>query len=253
MTFDKVDIVGAGNVACHLIRAFDHAGIHVHQVFHRDAAKAADAASLVNARHGLLKDATAEGPLIILAVSDDAISEVSEQLPPERTVVHMSGTVSIDALVQSERGVFYPLQTFTRDVTPDWKRIPFCIESSAFALTKNLCNLAATLSENVYTIDSAQRKWIHVAAVFVNNFTNLLYTEAHDLLKKHDLPFDLLRPLIDETARKVQQQSPDGLQTGPARRGDIETINRHLDQLSDDADLRELYRTLTERIIQRYA
>ncbi len=245
-------MVGSGNVAGHLIRAFHEAGIRVNQVFHKDAAKAADAASLANAQHGLIADAPPEGPLIIIAVSDDAIAEVSSLLPTSRTVVHTSGTVSMDALIQKERGVFYPLQTFTRDVTPDWKSIPFCIESSASALTKNLCELAVVLSEAVYTLNSEQRKWIHVAAVIANNFTNLLYTESAALLKKHELPFDLLRPLIAETARKAQQQDPESLQTGPARRGDIETINKHLDQLSDNPELRDLYRALTERIIQRY-
>lgn len=252
MTFNEVDIVGTGNVASHLIRAFNTAGIEVSCVYARDAAKAADAATTVNARSTTIDEVDHDGPLMIVAVSDDAIGQVSSLLPRTRKVVHTSGSAAMDVLRQEQRGVFYPLQTLTRDVTPDWKVIPFCIEASDEELSDALVQLAGQLSDSVQKISSEQRRYLHVAAVIANNFTNHLYAEAADYLKSHDLSLDLLRPLISETARKVQSAEPHQVQTGPAKRHDTQTINEHLELLKNDPGLRDLYVAITERILKSH-
>lgn len=253
MTFNEVDIVGTGNVASHLIRAFQKSGVKVSCVYARDAAKAADAATIVNARSNTIDEADHDGPLMIVAVSDDTIAAVSSLLPQNRKVVHTSGSASIDVIAQAQRGVFYPLQTFTREVTPDWKQIPFCIEAADEEMAAALVDLAGKLSDSVQKISSEQRRYLHVAAVIANNFTNHLYAEASAYLEAHNLSLDLLRPLISETARKVQSSDPKDVQTGPAKRHDTKTINEHLELLQNNPGLRDLYVALTERILKSHS
>lgn len=149
---------------------------------------------------------------------------------------------------QNRRGVFYPLQTFTKGKRLAYQHIPFCLEAENETDYALLTDLAQSVSDSVYRISEDQRKALHVAAVFVCNFTNHLYQIGNDLCEEHQVPFAILKPLIAETADKIQTLSPMQAQTGPALRGDTETLNRHLASLTD-ATQKELYQLLTKSII----
>jgi predicted short-subunit dehydrogenase-like oxidoreductase (DUF2520 family) len=191
----------------------------------------------------------AEADLYIIAVSDDAISTVSEQIPyKNKLVVHTSGGISLEAIASNNRkGVFYPLQTFSKNKAVNFKIIPICIESQNASDYQLLQKVAQTISDSVFAINSEQRKALHLAAVFVNNFTNHLYKIGNDICIENNVPFEILKPLIQETAEKITQLSPNEAQTGPAIRNDIETINAHLSFLSDE-NQKIIYKILTQSI-----
>ena len=186
----------------------------------------------------------------IISVTDDAIAEVSNRIPFEnQLVVHTSGSLSMEALADKNRkGVFYPLQTFSKSKEVDFKLIPICLEAQNDNDFKKLELLAKTISNSVTTIDSEQRKALHVAAVFVSNFTNHLYQIGNEICLENNIPFDILKPLIQETANKILTLSPSEAQTGPAKRNDTQTINTHLNFLSDD-NQKDIYKILTKSII----
>jgi len=240
----KIAIIGSGNVAQHLISAFSESDqAQVVQVFSRGKFES-DNIRVVHKLHEL-----AAADLYIIAVSDDAVAEVSSQLPFEnRLVAHTSGSVSIDALHSKNRkAVFYPLQSFSKNKPTNFKVIPICIETefeSDFDLLEKTAN---SISEKVFSISSEQRKSIHVSAVFVNNFVNHLYKIGNDICNEHGVPFEILRPLIRETSEKIMVLSPDDAQTGPAKRNDLHTINSHLEFLSDE-NQRNIYKILTQSI-----
>ena len=191
--------------------------------------------------------------IYIIAVSDDAIQEVASQIPvSNKLVVHTSGSVSIDAIHPKNRqGVFYPLQTFSNSKTVDFSTIPFCLETVYKEDTVLLHKIALGLTKKVYEISSEQRKMLHLAAVFVNNFTNHLFSIGHDICKEHDIPFEILYPLILETAQKITHIAPDHAQTGPALRNDVKTINRQSKALTNTSQ-KEIYQILTKAIQSKY-
>jgi predicted short-subunit dehydrogenase-like oxidoreductase (DUF2520 family) len=225
----SVAIIGLGNVGSHLYHTFN-------QVDKVEAIQ-------VNSRN--LKDIP-NVDITIIAVSDDAIAEVSSQLT-NSLVVHTSGGASLLALKNKGRkGVFYPLQTFSKDKTVDFSTIPICLEAENDQDTKLLEELALTISTHIYHINSEQRKSIHASAVFVNNFVNHIYTMAYDICNTHQVPFKILQPLIQETANKIQHLSPKEAQTGPAIRNDVQTIQNHLHLLNKQQQ--EIYTKLTQSI-----
>jgi predicted short-subunit dehydrogenase-like oxidoreductase (DUF2520 family) len=244
----NVSIIGSGNVAQHLISAFKSAEkIRLVQVFSRDKSNVAhllDEEQLV-ADFSELKDAD----LYLIAVSDDAIAEVSKQLPfKNKLVAHTSGSVAIDALDDKNRkAVFYPLQTFSKNKAVNFHSIPVCLESQNSSDFITLEKAAKAISEKAFAINSEQRKALHVSAVFVNNFSNHLYAIADDICNEHQVPFEILRPLIEETAEKIMTLSPSEAQTGPAKRNDRKTIEAHLAMLSDE-NQRTIYTILTQSI-----
>jgi predicted short-subunit dehydrogenase-like oxidoreductase (DUF2520 family) len=244
----KITIIGSGNVAQHLIDAFaKNNAVEIIQVFSRSQK---EISPLLDSRK-ITNDWTAltEADLYIIAVSDDAIASVSSQLPFEnRLVVHTSGSAPLTSLNDKNRkGVFYPLQTFTKGKAIDFKAIPFCLETQLESDYKLLEKAAQTISDRVYKIDSHQRKALHVAAVFVNNFTNYLYQLGNDICQENHVPFDILKPLILETAEKLLTLSPKEAQTGPAKRNDISTIEAHESFLSNE-NQSTIYKILTQSI-----
>ena len=248
----KVSIIGSGNVAQHLIVALQNsiingAEIELVQVFARQKT----ALSHLLDFNKITDDwsTLAEADLYIITVSDDAISTVSEQIPyKNKLVVHTSGAISLETIASNNRkGVFYPLQTFTKNKAVNFKIIPICIESQNASDYQLLLKVAQAISESVFAINSEQRKALHLAAVFVNNFTNHLYKIGNDLCIENHLPFEILSPLIQETAEKIKQLSPNEAQTGPAIRNDKETINAHLSFLSDE-NQKNIYKILTQSI-----
>lgn len=244
----KATIIGSGNVAQHLIQAFQKSSlIELSQVFSRESESVSHLVPKEKITSEL--DKLSESDIYIIAVSDSAIAEVSSNLPFEnKLVVHTSGSLPMEELSsKNRRGVFYPLQTFTKGKEVDFSVIPTCLESEFDDDYTILEDLAEAINSKHYLISSEQRKSLHVAAVFVNNFTNHLYQIGKDICDEHMLPFEILKPLIAETAQKGQSLSPLDAQTGPAKRHDQNTIDAHLALLSD-TNQKEIYKILTQSI-----
>jgi len=245
----KVVVIGSGNVAQHVIIAFKKAvGMELVQVFARDKNSLSHLlyTDVITSDYSQLITAD----LYIIAVSDYAIVDVSSRLQlADKLVVHTSGSVAMEALNDKNRkGVFYPLQTFSKNKDIDFNKVPICLEAQNTTDLELLKKVARTISENVYEIDSNQRKSLHVAAVFVSNFVNYMYQIGSEICTQNEVPFEILKPLIIETANKVMTLSPTEAQTGPAKRDDTQTINSHLNFLSDE-NQKEIYKLLTKSII----
>lgn len=244
----QITIIGSGNVAQHLIKAFNASKIvEIKQVFSRKKENVIQLTDFDKIVTDFEELQTAD--LFIIAVSDNAIAEVSASLPfNNQFVVHTSGTAPIESLdPKNRRGVFYPLQTFSKNKDVDFSIIPFCLEAENTADYKLLDTVAKSISSSVYSISSEQRKALHVAAVFVNNFANHLYTIGNEICEEHQLPFDVLKPLIQETAEKIKTLNPTDAQTGPAKRNDSNTIAAHLEYLTDE-NQKNIYTILTQSI-----
>ena len=248
-------LIGAGNVAHHLGYRLVEKGHQIVQVFSRKKTKAKKLAQRLNCDYtNDLGKVNPEANLYILAVNDEAIEVVASQLSSilnsKALVVHTSGATPGTVLKPhfTFYGNFYPLQTFSISKAVDFSQIPFCIYANRKKHRGQLESLAQNLSPLVYTIDDQQRAILHVAAVFANNFTNHLFHISHQILEEKNIPFDLLKPLIKETAEKVQHQAPQLMQTGPAIRGDQKTIDQHLNYLLQHPDYQKLYLLLTKSI-----
>ncbi len=231
----KVSIIGYGNVGSHLLSAFERIPeLEIVQVYNRNTEKLSKYTGKTVSTASLQD--LLEADIYFLTVKDDAIAEVALALQNRKgLVVHTSGAVAAEVLhSQSNYGVFYPLQSFSKGKEVDFSNIPICLEANTKGNLALLEQVAALLSQRVYQIDSQQRKQIHVAAVFVNNFVNQLYRIGEDICEQHKIPFEILHPLILETAHKVQQHSPKKVQTGPAIRGDEKTIETHKKNLTSE-------------------
>jgi len=248
----KIVIIGAGNVGTQLSLALKKSKHTIIQVYSKHKSSASNLAKSLNCNYTNYPDkidTTAD--IYIIAINDDSIVEIVKQLKlKDKIVVHTSGSVEMDILKPSSKnyGVFYPLQTFSKNNKVDFKIIPICLEASNTATFKILQSLAKSISNNVQKIDSEQRKTIHLAAVFANNFSNHLYTIAAAILKSANVSFDILKPLIEETAKKIKSSSPDEIQTGPAMRDDKKTMNKHLKMLSGKKDYQQLYKLISKSI-----
>lgn len=254
----EIVLIGAGNVGTQLGRRFHACDLSVVQVYSRRLEKAEALARQIDARATDQWSAIqTDADLYILAVPDDAIAGVAGQLRPvlkeQALVVHTSGATPTEALQAfPRRGVFYPLQTFSQDRTADFSNIPICVSASHPADEDQLEQLARTIGPKVYRIDDRKRAVLHVAAVFANNFANHCFQISYEILERENLPFELLQPLIQETARKIISRVPADMQTGPAKRGDEATIRRHLDYLErTNSPYREIYRQLSDNIQQQ--
>ena len=242
-------VLGSGNVAQHLITAFLKSEmVTLVQVFARDASKINHLIDIEKITTDYLTIKKAD--IYVIAVSDNAIAEVSNQLPfKSRFVVHTSGSMPMTVLNEkNNRGVFYPLQTFTKNKALHFKEIPICLESEEASDYQMLEQVAKSISDFPYSISSDQRKALHVAAVFVCNFVNHLYAQGQAICDANDVPFSILQPLLIETASKIQTLTPEEAQTGPAKRNDTETINAHLLFLKDK-NQQEIYKLLTKSIL----
>jgi predicted short-subunit dehydrogenase-like oxidoreductase (DUF2520 family) len=250
----RITLIGSGNVATHLAAAFKNAGHKIVQVYSPNYQNAALLAYHVGANAvDDLENIETETDIFIIAVKDDAIEYIAEKLAIyQKLTVHTSGATHLEAILQYNAlsGVFYPLQTFSKTKEVDFTQVPLCIEGGDEHITSILEQLAKTISRNIYRVSSAQRKTLHLAAVFACNFPNALYAIAQSLLQQQGLDFGMLRPLILETAQKVQQNLPANVQTGPAIRHDEKTMDEHLNLLRYDPQLQQLYKMLSQRIIK---
>ncbi len=243
----SIILLGTGNLATHLFNAFIvQSQVRIVQVYGRNPERLKKFESRVETCSDSTKIKDAD--VYIIAVKDDAISDVAQLLYSKKgVVVHTSGAMEMDCIPLTNRGVFYPLQTFTKGKPLNFKDIPVCLETSENSSMKLLRYLAEQITNNVHEIDSEQRKKLHLAAVFANNFTNYLYQISKDICEKEGLPFSLLRPLILETAEKIQIMSPFEAQTGPARRGDLGSIQNHISLLENEQQIK-IYKLLSKAI-----
>ncbi|MCM8569928.1 DUF2520 domain-containing protein [Gramella jeungdoensis] len=243
----KVIIIGAGNVSSHLYQTFSKAKeVDVVQVYNRNH----EHLNFVNEPEKRTSnlEQLKKADLYLLAVKDEAIRKIAEKIPDNKAVfAHCSGSIPLTELSLFENhGVFYPLQTFSKNKPVNFKEVPVCLEANSAKNLEFLKKIASAISDNIFEVSSKQRKALHLAAVFVNNFTNHLYALAADYCEKNELPFKILQPLIKETANKIETLPPFSSQTGPALRNDQKTISAHLEMLDDDQ--KKIYTILTDSI-----
>jgi predicted short-subunit dehydrogenase-like oxidoreductase (DUF2520 family) len=254
---ERIAIIGAGNLATQLAIAFAEKGVRIQQIYSQTLEAAKKLAEKVNA--DFTNDLSALVPdadLYIIAVKDSAILEVLENISVEQSqlIVHTAGSVPMNILegFSQNYGVFYPLQTFSKSRKVDFSTIPICIEANHPSNLIKLQELAEKLTSAVHQVNSDERKTLHLAAVFVNNFVNHFYTIGAEILQDKKLDFNLLKPLILETATKIEAMHPVDAQTGPAKRNDQTIITDHLKMLHDKPELQKIYSFVTESIHQSY-
>lgn len=251
-------MIGAGNVGTHLAKGLEYAGHKVTDIYSRDLknAKALTRGFYNATATNSLDFSQSQADVFIIAVKDDAISYIVEKLvlPEGVLVAHTSGAVAMDVLADLPVaiGVFYPVQTFSRNSKLDLSQVPFCIEGQDDEVAEVLKSIASDLSTHVYTVNSEQRKALHLAAVFACNFSNHLIKIAKDIVVTEGMDFSILKPLIAETINKALLTSPEQGQTGPAIRKDMSTINAHLHFLEGNDDLSAIYQQITQSIMDTY-
>ncbi len=250
----SIVMIGAGGVATHLSLALRNAGHIILQVYSRTNTSAMQLAGLIKCDYTTsLSTVRKDADLYILALSDEAIEDfISKFSFPQAMAIHLSGGLENDIFKSKVQnyGVMYPVQTFSKGRDIDFKSIPLCIEANNPETEELLVRLAGQISSTIHIINSTQRQMIHLAAVYSCNFVNHFYDIASRILKKNDLPFELLYPLILETAYKVQENLPGDVQTGPAKRNDQAIIDKHLKLLSSNLRYQSLYSELSKSIRQ---
>ncbi len=256
----KIGLIGTGNIAWHLGRYFENAGHTITDIYSRNADVASTfAKDFYNASSSDSLDfSSSKAEVFILAVSDNAIQPLSQeiQLPEHSVLAHTSGAVSLDHLGYAHTpntGVFYPLQTFSKGKKVDIDHVPICIEGSSDLASSTLTSLAKSVSSNVQTVTSQKRRSIHLAAVFACNFSNHMFTVSKEIMNAQNVDFKLIQPLIAETLSKSLEIGPENSQTGPAKRNDLETLDQQYAALSNDPDTAELYRLISQHIIDYYS
>ncbi len=255
----NVSFIGSGNLAWHLAPALDNAGFVVKEVYSRNTRHAESLTGRLYQAEvkASLDFYTSPSSIFIVAVNDESINEIAREiiLPEEAVLAHTSGSVPLTDLqfaATPNIGVFYPLQTFTKNKKIDFKQTPIFIESINDETEIILTTLAKAISGQVRKIASEERKALHVAAVFASNFTNHMLTLSQEIMQKNGLDYDWLKPLISETINKSLQLGPEEAQTGPAKRGDLEILEGHLAFLQDDPATAEIYKIVSQHIIDKY-
>ncbi|MFY1048125.1 Rossmann-like and DUF2520 domain-containing protein [Chryseobacterium sp. GP-SGM7] len=243
-------IIGSGNVAYHLAKAFVKNGVSLAQVFGRNETELQKISSELNVFYSTQKLEDAD--LYIICVSDHSVEDISKIISKKDCLVaHTSGSLPKEILVgEYRKSSFYPLQTFSKSKDLDYKKIPFFIETENSGDQKILTDLASKISENVMESTHKKRKYIHLTAVFACNFVNHLFSRAKEISDAQEIPFDYFLPLIDETVQKIHEIDPKSAQTGPAVRNDKRVLELH-EQLLHDESL-EIYKTMNQSIKKMY-
>ena len=249
----SVVIIGSGNVAEGFARGLAECGVEVRQIFARNAERGAAVAAIAGCEWSGTPEQIAQADLYITAVSDSAIESLLSSLPipADAVVAHTAGSQPLAAIPSrfENRAVIYPLQTFTAGRRVDFAEIPLFVEASSEELLCRVKSFAERLSRMVIEADSAMRSEAHLSGVVVCNFVNHLYALGAGIVQGAGLPFDTLAPLIAETARKaIESGNPLEVQTGPARRNDRVTIERHIGMLEGDKALQDIYEKLSQNI-----
>ena len=252
----NIIFLGAGNLGTNLAHALFHQGHRIVQVYSRTM----ESAKVLAEQTGAIpinnfRQLDQDADIYILALKDDVLREIIPGLPDIAGIfVHTAGSVSVDIFEGNVKnyGVFYPLQTFNKNRLVHFSEIPVFIEANSDYSKTQIEQLATSISSDVHQANSEDRLAIHVAAVFACNFTNFMFVGADEILRKYDLSFQSLHPLINETIRKIETRPPYEAQTGPAVRGDNETLKTHLNMLSDAGMWQKLYRFVSDMMIEYY-
>lgn len=251
----SISFIGSGNVATHLALALKKAGLKIHEIYSRSHENARALALKTGGK--TIRTIEELDPLVdlyVISIPDGVIKQVMQNFPQvSGIVVHSSGITPMNVLEKFPHyGVFYPLQTFSMQRLVDMPGVPFCLEASSDEVLLKLKKLALKLSASVYEINSEQRQYLHLAAVMVNNYSNYLFRMAFDILESKGIDHTLLMPLIEETISKIKSLHPSEAQTGPARRKDTETIEKHLQLLEEHQDYKELYKIFAQQLTKKY-
>jgi predicted short-subunit dehydrogenase-like oxidoreductase (DUF2520 family) len=250
----KVVCIGAGRLAHHLMLALQTAGCDIVQVYNRTQWPAVLLAKRMHAANHTtdISEIDQNADLYFLTLSDDVISDIANQLEDLHGIqgvgVHCSGVLGQDILPFENRGVFYPLQTFSEHHEVEWHSIPIIITSENKEVANKLKTLALKISSAVYEMTDQQKTVVHLSAVFANNFTNHMLTLAETICKENNVPFEILKPLIETTFHKALTSGPSISQTGPAMRGDETTLEKHLHLLEKHPEMIEVYKVITNSI-----
>ena len=246
----NIILVGSGNVATHLGSALKNSNYKILQVYSKNIKNAQILAKKLdtNYTNDLTKLKSAD--LIMVCVNDDVISSVLSQIK-NTAIVHTSGSIGLTVFKNkfSQHGVFYPLQTFNKEVDLNISEITFCIEGNLLKFENQLIKIAKALSNNVVKMNSDQRKQLHIAAVFSCNFSNHMYCIANELLAENDIDFKILLPLINRTIANLESKTPKEVQTGPAKRKDTVIIQEHLAAIKEK-EIKEIYQKISADIIR---
>ncbi|WP_010182132.1 Rossmann-like and DUF2520 domain-containing protein [Aquimarina agarilytica] len=246
----KVVVLGSGNVATHLCTTLEkHTRILLLQNYNRKGENIANCGVTITNRPTEIVDAD----LYIFAISDDALPTVNTEFNHLKgLIVHTSGSTPLEVFSSFERkGIFYPVQSFKKNIPVSFSEVPIAIEASHESDQQLLVRFAQSISKAVYVLNSEQRNILHVAAIFANNFSNFMYTQAEEICQTNAIDFNILKPLISETITKISTNSPKEIQTGPAIRNDKKTIERHITTLTDQKKIK-LYQLLTAAIQHYY-
>ena len=252
----RISFVGAGNVAGVLCRELYDTGHKIVNIVSRNEKSGRSLADSCKATwsNELVFPVTSE--IILVAVPDNSLSQVLKEIKCRESAIiaHTAGSFGLDIFPDNlkNRGVLYPLQTFSGKRKPDISEVPFFIEASDEQCAGTLKDLAESISNSVHFSDTDHRRLLHLAAVFVSNFTNYMLTTGKNISAKAGVPFEVLKPLILETVNKAMELGPENSQTGPAVRYDLNTIEKHLDLLSFSPDLKNIYDLITKSIISYY-
>lgn len=249
----KVTLIGSGNLATNLGHALKEAKVEILQIYSRTEANAKRLATElgVEAYTEQISEINSLSDVYVVSVKDDALKGVGKELRrvlPDQLIVHTAGSMPMDVLKGERRGVFYPMQTFSRQRIVPFAHIPVFLEAHREEDLKVLRTLAECLTDSVFVLSSEDRKWLHIAAVFCCNFTNHMAALSARLLERHGIPFSTMLPLMEETVRKLHELPPHDAQTGPAVRGDEEVVQRHLQALEEDPDMAQLYEMISKSI-----
>lgn len=249
-------IIGTGNTAWFLATRLAKAGHICKGIYGRNPKHATQLAAGIKAPvlHNIT-DVKDDADCCILAITDHAITDVAANFKFEHTtLIHTAGSLSRMILepYAAHAGVLWPIYSLVKDNLPLHREVPVTIKGSTDHAETLLQQLAASITDIYYTVSWEQRQWLHLCAVLCNNFTNHLMAVSEQVCKKQQVPFSLLFPIVSQTAERIRNASPKVLQTGPARRGDTVTIEKHLELLAQNPDWQELYKVITTSIDKMY-
>lgn len=247
----RIALIGSGRVASCMGPRLKEAGHTIAGVYSRTLQNAQQLATVLRTTATDSLEKLPDADIYLTMLTDDALAELAPAIVKGREAalfVHTAGSVSVDVWREAgaaRYGVMYAMQTFSKGAVIDWPQVPVFVEGSSAAEQETITSLAHDLSDNVSALSSKGRKKLHIAAVFASNFSNRMYAISERILKTEGVPFNVMLPLVRETARKVESMSPEDAQTGPAVRGDRKVIDEHVKLLKDYPEYAELYRLIS--------
>ncbi len=250
----RLALVGTGNLAVHLFRRLTSAGHSIDVVYGHSEQGKKRFERLLGCEVSLDYKQIPDVDMVLLAVKDGVIADVASKFA-QRPMIHFSGAVSMDLLSfwTEHYGVLYPFQTFSADAEVNWAEIPIFYEASSPDFTDKVAELAKSLSSKIFYLNSQKRLYLHISGVIANNFVNHLLGITKQFVEEKHLDYQWLYPLVKQTVKNAFEHNPQQIQTGPARRGDLSTINKHLLELKDDEIIYDLYKFLTNSILRTYS